>query len=256
MEDELILTLDFEIPPQADDLGKLFVALAGDYRNLTRGRVLVVSRFGQGSLHLHFSDLAVIAAIAAPYLKDAVEFAKGVKALADFGKLLKDQFDKIRTEQPIRDSRRRTRRGRGERSIEAIVKTAAKSKSHVRLKQTKWNGETIEVELTPMEAFEALNQMAKNRPEARRNVVADEQPSPAEFEENTMVRAVVDRLTQGASDPHALQAMIEALVAVLDSTGMGYQVEQVASALEIRGFYDLATRIRNEARKVGRRVRE
>jgi hypothetical protein len=47
---ELLMRLINECPLRAADLGGLFDAIAKDYGRITRGRQLVVSRMGDGSL--------------------------------------------------------------------------------------------------------------------------------------------------------------------------------------------------------------
>ncbi|WP_369721327.1 hypothetical protein AB8Z38_30535 [Bradyrhizobium sp. LLZ17] len=96
MDDQLVITIEYETAPRADDLGELFVALARDYKDMTKGRVLVVSSIHQGSIWATLTDWALVAV---PYLKDAVEIAKGTKALADFGKLLKEQINGAKSPQ-------------------------------------------------------------------------------------------------------------------------------------------------------------
>ena len=121
MDDQLIITIEYETAPRADDIGELFAALARDYKDMTKGRVLVVSSIHQGSIWAILTDWALQAA---PYIKDTVEVAKGAKALADFAKLLKELITSAKSLEPKKLAPRR-RKKTGHRSLEAIVKIAA-----------------------------------------------------------------------------------------------------------------------------------
>lgn len=65
MEAQLVLTIDSETPLPADEVGELLAALARDCREMTRGRVLVVSRVENGSIIATLTDAALAAA---PYV--------------------------------------------------------------------------------------------------------------------------------------------------------------------------------------------
>jgi hypothetical protein len=149
MEDLLIITIDYETALRADDLGDLFAALARDYKDVTKGRVLVVTSIEHGSIIATLTDWAVQTI---PYVKDAVELAKGVRALADFGKILKEWIDGANTDKK-KLLQRRGRKTQGQRSIEAIVKIAADNGCAVCLKHTSAKGETFQVEMSGPQAI-------------------------------------------------------------------------------------------------------
>jgi len=85
----------------------LFTALARDYKDVTEGRVLVVSSIQQGTIIATLTDWVQLAL---PYAKDTVEVAAGVKALADFGKLLKEWIDGAKADKPKNLPHRRGRK--------------------------------------------------------------------------------------------------------------------------------------------------
>jgi hypothetical protein len=58
MEHQLVITIDCETAPSAADVGELFVALARDYKDITKGRSLVVARIEQGSIIAILTDWA------------------------------------------------------------------------------------------------------------------------------------------------------------------------------------------------------
>ncbi|MEO6841589.1 MAG: hypothetical protein ABI192_12560 [Bradyrhizobium sp.] len=107
MENELILTVEYEIPPAADDLGELFAALARDYDDLTAGRTLVVSRVESGSLIATLTDLALAVA---PYVKDALAVGAAIKGIADLAKLLKSLLEKAKSDPPEKPLKRRRKK--------------------------------------------------------------------------------------------------------------------------------------------------
>jgi hypothetical protein len=115
MDDELILTIDYETPPPADDLGDLFTALGRDYRDLTGGRILVVTRVESGSLVATLTDLAIAAA---PYVQGAIAAGAAIKGIADLVKLLKSLLGKDKSGQP--DNRQPIISARKEKAWRAI----------------------------------------------------------------------------------------------------------------------------------------
>ena len=157
MADELIVTLSFETPPRADDLGELLTALARDYRDMTKGRVLVATRLEFGSTIIWLKDLAQHAL---PYVKDALEVAKGVKAIADFARLLNDWLNRAKSGKAKKQLYHRGRKPPALRSIEAIIKIAASAGGTIRIKHIGANGETFEVEMTSTQAAEGARRGA------------------------------------------------------------------------------------------------
>src|SRR5437879_2795128 len=105
MDDKIILIIENETPIRAAAFGELFTAFAHDYRDLTRGRTLVVARLEQGSTIVEWTDFVL--ATAGHYLKEAAETAKAIKSLADFAATLKSLFGKKKQEKPARQMSRR-----------------------------------------------------------------------------------------------------------------------------------------------------
>ena len=83
MADELILKLDFERTPSAEDLGEIFSALGRDYHEMSDGRTLVVVRVESGSIILTLTDAALAGVGAGFALMTAIntlaEFAKNLE---------------------------------------------------------------------------------------------------------------------------------------------------------------------------------
>jgi hypothetical protein len=242
MSNELIVTLDFETPPPADELGELFSALARDYRDLT-GRVLAIASLEAGSIIATLKDYALLAL---PHVKDAVEVAKGIKAVADLAVLLKDWIDRAKSGEAKKQLYRRGRKTPGQRSIEAIVKIAANSGCAVRVKHTTAK-ETIEVEMTPSQAIKA-------REEALVEQVATE-VVPLRLEEARPVLPDVQRALGRLYDPNLAQlsssetqAVIDVLVTVLRAAKLGHLADQIADDLARRGMETLAALLRAKMR--------
>lgn len=108
--DALILTIRYENPPPAEELGDLFAALGRDYRGISGGRTLVLTSVQQGSVIATLTDAAVAAL---PYIKDAAAIFGGIKAIADFAKALKSILGKGGTpadQKLFRPGRKKSRR--------------------------------------------------------------------------------------------------------------------------------------------------
>jgi hypothetical protein len=235
MDDQLIITIDYETAPRADDLGELFVALARDYKDMTKGRVLVVSSIHQGSIRAILTDWALQAA---PYIKDAVEFAKGAKALADFGKLLIEQIKSAKSPEPKKRGQPRRRKKTGQRSIEAIVKIAAENGRAVRVKQTSAKGETLEVEMSGETAIlireEALSDETGHTEDIKHL------PRAREADVHKAIKQLYSPTAAGLTVSEA-QAVIEAVVDVLQGAGLDYILPQIVTDLSNKGFFTLAS---------------
>lgn len=184
-----------------------------------------------------------MAQLAAPYATNAVDAAKGGKAIFDFGKGIRDAISWKKT-----TSTSDLPSSGPYRSVETLVKVAAESGSHIRVRQIGSDGSSIDVELSPGEAVWMKEQSEK----AKQALVAPEVPallSPPRAREDLVATRLADRLQHvavtGSGDP---DGVIEAIVEALLSAGSVHVVEQVAFQLESRGYLDLAARIRNFGR--------
>ena len=232
MEDQLIITIYYETAPRADDLGELFAALARDYKDITRGRVLVVTSIEHGSIIATLTDWAIQTI---PYIKDAVEFAKGAKALADFGKVLKDWIDGTRTGKKTLPQRR-GRKTQGQRSIEAIVKIAADKGRAVRVRHTTSKGEAFEVEMSGPEAIKLTEETLPYR---TRGVDLKDVPrvigAKAALPD---LKRVIDRLYEPSIElsTDEMDAIVAAIVEVLRAANLAYLIPQIVADLSNRGM--------------------
>lgn len=240
MADELIITIRYDVPLPAVELGELFAAIARDYRAFTNGRSLVVSRIESGSIRTTLIDMAMAAA---PYVKDAVEFAKGVKALADFTKLIKDLLDKVNpgtsSEQPKSLSK-----SPAHRTFARAFKMSIESNCDVELKMTSSNGDVIEAKITP-----ALANTARKQDDISA-VTAQAQLPLQNYAKTTKVTQIISDLTR--ADPESLsqterEMLIEVLVGTLQDARMDFLIEQIASNFAQRGFNSIADAIRIRA---------
>jgi len=150
MDDRLIITIGYnetdETALRAGDLGTLFTALARDYKDVTKGRVLVVVSIRRGSIIATLTDWALQSL---PYVRGRVETAEGVKALADFWKLLKELIDQAGAG---KWKKRRGRKMPVQQSVEAIIEIAAESGRPVRLEHRRANGATLKVVMSAQQA--------------------------------------------------------------------------------------------------------
>src|SRR5262249_42862232 len=129
----LVIIIDCKPAPRASDLGELFTALARDYKDVTEGRVLVVTSIQRGSIIATLTDWALQAF---PIVNAGVEGVLAAKALADFWDLLRAWINGANAEKPKKPLYRSGRKAPGQRSVEAVVKIAAESGRDVRVKYT------------------------------------------------------------------------------------------------------------------------
>jgi hypothetical protein len=97
MDNKITVIIENETPLRADELGAMFTAFALDYRDLNRGRKLVVTRLEQGSIIAELVDFAIAAG---PYIKDAIEAVKAVKSMTEFVVAVRSLFGKPDLEKP------------------------------------------------------------------------------------------------------------------------------------------------------------
>lgn len=244
MEDELVITIYYEVPPRAEDVGELFTALARDYKEMSNGRVLVIASIEQGSIIAVLKDWAIQAA---PYLKDAAEFAKGAKALADFGKLLKEWVNGAKAGKPKRLPYRRGRKPPGQRSIEAIVKIAAENGHSLRVKHTNAKGEILEIEMEAAQAVQ-VREMALADPSR----TAKTQGAPRLKGKQLALpdlKRTIDRLYAPDVDPSSgeVRAIIKAVVEVLQAADLTHLIPEIAADLSSRGLHTLASALLAQA---------
>jgi hypothetical protein len=241
MANELLLTFDFETPVSAENLAEVIVALGRDYRESTDGRTLVVSRVETGSVTLTFID-AVMAA--APYVVSGVAIVQGVNALATFAENVKKWFGRAKTDEGKKRLQRRGKKLPGQRSVEAILAIAAKTGSHVKVKHTKPNGETLEAELTPSEAL--ANQFAKERAKLAKARV--QRPAAPD------VQDVIIRLEHAYKKNRSLtelEAIMDVIVAVLRTANAEHLLSEIASELSVRGQHAIAEVVRQRIHRGG-----
>jgi hypothetical protein len=236
MADELILKLDFERAPSAEDLGEIFSALARDYHEMSNGRTLVVIRVESGSIIATLTD-AALAGVGAGF---AVITA--INTLAEFAKNLKKWFDYAKSHKDKKRLYHKTKKSPGQRSVEAIIKTAAATRSHVSVKYKSAKGETLEVELTPAEAIGVREQLPADDIKKARRKPTQRIPRSA-----PKIQRAIKQLEQvGAQNlsPTEIHAVVNVIVAVLEAAGAGYLLPQIALELEMRGFQSIAHAVR------------
>jgi hypothetical protein len=243
MEDQLILAIDFETPPPAAELGEIFAVLARDYRDMTRGRVLVVTRVESGSITATLTDAALAAV---PYVAGGIAVIAGANQLAKFAENLQKWFGYAKSDKEKKRLYGKGKKAPGQRSVEAIVKVAANTGSYVRVKHTTAKGETLEAELSPAEATSIVH------------AIEAEKAVPQKMERMTVdipaVRRAIDRFQQAGTtnlSPIEIQTLVDIVVAVLQEAGAGHLLSEIASQLEARGLLNFADAVRAQIRPSG-----
>lgn len=234
------LVLNNTRPVRALDFGRLFTVLAADYKKVTNGRTLVVTRLESGSIWvwLHDSYNAI-----EPYGKAALEAAKAAKGLREFAGTLKALLKPTNKEpaksivQPI-----------GLKSARSILKLAVNSGANVDFEYVGTDGDQLNFKISREQAITRQAQLkdlgakASASASAKATNAIPRRILTAEFER------LVHSMPEG--DIAALEA-VETLVRSLQGRGMDYVLLEAAAELETQGHSDLARTIRNALRPPG-----
>lgn len=240
MTNEIVLTFDFKTPLDAEDLGEVFKALARDYRESSRDGTLVVTRVESGSIIVTLTDAALVAV---PYVAGAVTAMAAVNTVAKFAENLKIWFGLAKTDKGKNRLYKKGKKTPGQRSVEAIISTAAKTQSHVKVKYTNADRETLEAELTPAEATRAHEETTVANAEVAKPAVDVSQMLAA----RPAVRMAIEKLQQAGSEnltPLQIQSFVDIMVSVLKSSGAGQFLPEIVYHLEMHGLYGFATAVK------------
>lgn len=236
MKNQLIVVIDYEKPPRAEDIGALFSALAKDYKTVSRGRVLVIASIDHGSIIATLVDWAFQAL---PYVKASVETAKGAKALADFGRLLKDSVTAVKSPNFAKSLPPSSGRRSVHRTMRAMAKTAAENHCDIRIKHIEADGETLEVEMTARQAVEAQRVLEAPRTVQEHAAIA----RPAQIPELPAVHEAIGRLYAAGAQAYSAteaQTVADALIEVLQTMGLIEIVARLVADLRQKGSHTLA----------------
>jgi hypothetical protein len=228
-----------------------FSALARDYRETTKGRTLVVIRMDSGSIIATLTDAAIAAA---RYAKPAAEGGHAVitaiNALATFAENLKKWFGYAKSDTDKNRLYRKGKKSPGQLSVEQIVKTAANTGSHLRMKYNSEKGESLEVELTPAEAISARER--RLAPDAarkgRRRPLAIDSEDLALPQTNERLsrglQAMIDEHLQRIAAQDLSPTEVHVIITALLAAGAGHLLPRIVSALEARGHHKIAQAFR------------
>jgi hypothetical protein len=244
MANEIILTFDYEETPAAEDLADVFAALARDYRETSGGGTLVVTRVQSGSITVTVTD-AILASL--PHAQTAavatIAVIAAINTVDKFAENLRTWFGRAKTDEGKKRLYKKGKKQSGQRSVEAIINTAAKTRSRAKVKHTKANGETLEAEITPSEAVTIKEATAS--PEPGPKLVATDNPRALIARPD--VEFAVERLRQAGSEnlsQSQIEAIVEIIVSTLRSSGASHTLPEIASQLEMHGLGNFAHAIR------------
>lgn len=246
MANEIVITFDFETAPAAEDLGQVFTALARDYHDASDG-TLVVTRVESGSIIVTLTDAALAAL---PYAAGGVAVIAAINTIDKFAENLKKWFGRAKTPEGKKRLYRKGKKLPGQRSVEAIITTAAKTGSRAKVKHTKANGETLEAEISPAEAKEIRETAADNAAESKRLAQSEGRALSARRD----IGVAVERLRQAGSENLSqtqIEAVVEIVVSMLQSNGAGHALPELASQLDMHGLFEFATAVRKHIRGTG-----
>lgn len=226
----LVLHFANEKPIAADDLGRLFISLAQDYRKLT-GRRLVVTSVVAGTLTAVLMD-AVIAA--GPYLASATEVAKAINGVIGLGKALRERLDNARSS----NSKVGGKKSPGEASLEKFLRVVERSGGQGQF-EFESGKEKIKAKVTSGEAIKLREQRSLQRAAM---LLSFEELKALPRTGDT--KPIVDRLASiGETE---VERVVPALVEILRARGLEHQLDTIADQLDFRGYEIIAQAIRAE----------
>jgi hypothetical protein len=151
------------------------------------------------------------------------------RGLAQFAKNLKEWLGRAKSDKGKERLYRKGKKAPGQRSVEAIIKIAASTRSHVRVNYKTEKGETLEVELTLDEALKAREQAPAQQTKV---------PGPAQGPRAVVlpreVQVAIERLhhsRDSSLSPTEVQAVADVVVAVMRASGVGHLLAEIASDL-------------------------
>lgn len=234
---KLILVIDNREPVPAFALSELLAALARDYRKQNRSRTLVVARVEDGSILITLLDMAQAAL---PYIKGAVEAAKGGKALIEFGRSVAELLTAKKNKQAAAEQ---LQSKSPSRSVEKILKLAVDAKCSVRLRQIEADGSCLEVEVTPLEALviqESEHGAQEGSAVGHPKIVQERVP---EAKRAAVIADEIERLQ--ISEQSSANGALQVIISIIKRSGDAALLMSLAIELEGRGYKEIAAIIRN-----------
>jgi len=236
----LKLVLDNSRPVSAAELGRLLSALASDYKKMTRGQTLVVTRVQAGSIWIWLqsalSDLE-------PIGKAALGAAKAAKGIREFADALTAAIKP--TKKPLAALPSPSPSYPDLKSARSLLKLAVDSGSVVEFEHIASGGERIGFKVTPVEAAARQSEMEEAR-------VAESRLAP-QIAYHAPPQIAADRLAQLAqAGPEGMVAVEEAVAIIAGSLrgqGLEYALSPLADELDGRGLYQLAEIVRAAIRR-------
>jgi len=166
---QLTIYFGTEEPFSAQGLGQLFSALAADYKRFTNGAELVLLSAEAGSLKLRLGAIAAAATTVGGVYLTADKAVDRFNRLYDFGKNVSEIIEYAQKGRP--EPMPRSQKAPS-KSAQAILETAAASKSRLRLDYSSPDGERLILELDPQQveqAHLAASAARAPRPKAQRS---------------------------------------------------------------------------------------
>jgi hypothetical protein len=246
---ELLLIIENVHPLAATDIGALLSSVGQDYRQITRGRTLVLTQLKTGSLYAHLQD--AYNAIA-PYVTDGLEAVKAAKGNKDFARMLRDLFICAKADpSPLRQSR--GRRPVGARALAAIAKISVEQQCEITLRHEMPDGEVIDMKVTPVSAIqirESIRMYTSPQPQRGDTIVSV--PRKSDYADAFGLFNGLLSAQDGSGSEADISVAVAALVDSLEALGMGSLVLTMASDLEGKGYSSLARLLRDEAQSRNR----
>ena len=238
-----VLTVHNERPLGVADLAELLSALSRDYRQINRGRNLVVTRIETGTIHISITDYLIasipILAGSARYIADSIEIARAGKAIFEFVQSIRNSIEKKRRD------RSSGSKDRPWRTLEAMAKVAARNQCNLDLVYSSSDGEKVEARLTHTEAVK----IRRKTRDATKSSDGVPEKIETEIVVASDVKLIADQIErQGPASLVESHPLIVAVVRLLRQTGNENLVEMLARELESRGLSTWAKEVRKVSR--------
>jgi hypothetical protein len=228
----LLLVIRNEHPIRAADFAQLFSDLAKDYKRISNGRDLVITRISQGSL--------------LTLLHDAAGVFGDVNSLVTFGKTLA-ALTVIALGASAGASKLLNSRKAGTQTIKSLAKMAFESDAEVEMQyQRSWGKEDFFLRLTPADARQIQQATDEKSASVKtRSLIAPEKQKVLGAAQSREIKDALVRIAErGDESVSDLQAIIDAIVGILGIHSSTYVFEIVAE-LEGQGHIAVAQLLRD-----------
>ncbi|MGO6708984.1 hypothetical protein [Rhizobium leguminosarum] len=222
----LYITIGNERPIDAEDIGRLIRELAADYRHQTGGR-LILTKLEFGSTFIELADQAVIYSA---YVGVGLIAIEASERMTQFYKFLTSQLKGPEVAQAALPPPLDTSPAR-------LLEIAANSGANLEI--SKGSGKSKEMIKLSFPEVSARNANAKERKRRKgRGGLSKPKKAPQLEHFTESLRAHVE------TDPSKMQSLVQVVIEFLKSSGLAFQLPELAQSLEAHGLWEMASIVR------------